>query len=345
MATLAVMDSGTWTTAASKPSLAFGDLEYGVLSAEQEMWVWNGFPSRVVAEAVGTGDNVTETFSLDHSGVCSPCLIVYLDGVAATSGVDYTPDHTAGTVTFLSGHIPGTGVAITATYLHTMVTGDLDTVHIVARRKLQMLGVTSQVAFVLAVAVARVFEVYIDGTQNTDWAFSASTNTLTFDTAPTEDATIVVYCEDETATQQVFRTRSYGISDPYGGSGMSSDAEATATAIGGATTISTWTYLGVGDASETQFEIGYSPIVAGSVSVKVGDTETTDFTVATLTGIITLGSAPASGVSVYAKYTYEHAHQIGAISAGCARQIYVKALVPLAPTLSGGLAEIDFVAV
>lgn len=344
MATPLFKTTGVWTTAAAKTSLSFGDLECGTASTEQEIWIWNGFPTKVTAEAVGTGDGVTAAFSLDNANLCSPCLVVYLDGTAATSGVDYTPDYAAGTVTFLSGHIPASGIAITATYLHTAVTGDLSTIHLLARRKLQLLG-TGNTDFTLSVVCTRVFDVLVDGIAETGWTFTAGTNLLAFSSAPALNANIVVYAEDETATEQVFHVRSAGIADPYGGSGMSSDSEAASTAIGGIVTVSEWEDLGVGDGEIMTFETAHAPLLVSTVQVKVGDVTISNFSVSRISGIITLEAAPDSSTHVYAKYSYDAAHQIGAISAGCGRQIYIKAVAPISPDLGGALAEFEVLAV
>ena len=344
MATPLFKTTGAWSTAAAKTSVSFGDLECGTTAAEQELWIWNGFPTKVTAEAVGTGDGATAAFSLDNANVCSPCLVVYLDGTAVTSGVDFTPDYTAGTVTFLSGHIPASGVVITATYLHTAVTGDLSTIHLLARRKLQLLG-TGNTDFTLSVVCTRVFDVFVDGVAVTGWTFTAGTNVLAFSSAPVSEAQIVVYAEDETATEQVFRVRSVGIADPYGGSGMSSDSESSSTAIGGIVTISEWEDLGVGDSEKLTFETANSPLLTTTVQVKVGDVTISNFSVSRISGIITLDAAPDNSTHVYAKYSYDAAHQIGAIAAGCGRQIYIKAVASISPNLGGALAEFEVLAV
>lgn len=344
MATPLFKTTGVWSTAAAKTSVSFGDLECGTTAAEQELWIWNGFPARVTAEAVGTGDGEATVFSLDNANVCSPCLIVYLDGTAATSGVDYTPDYTAGTITFASGHIPALGVVITATYLHAAVTGDLSTIHLLARRKIQLVG-TGATDFTLPVICARVFEVFVNSVEETGWTFAAGTNVLAFSSAPASEAQIAVYAEDETATEQVFRVRSVGIADPYGGSGMSSDSESSSTAIGGIVTISEWEDLGVGDSEKLTFETANSPLLTTTVQVKVGNVTISNFSVSRITGVITLESAPDSSTHVYAKYSYDAAHQIGAIAAGCGRQIYIKAVAPISPNLGGALAEFEVLAV
>jgi hypothetical protein len=344
MATPLFKTTGVWTTAAAKATLTFGELECGTTSAEQELWIWNGFPTRVTDEAVGTGDGETTAFSLDNANVCSPCLVVYLDGVAATSGVDYTPDYTAGTVTFLAGHIPASAVVITATYLHTAVAGGLSTLYLLARRKIQMLG-TGNASLTLPIVCSRVFEVFVGGIAETGWTFTAGTNVLAFSSAPALNAQIVVYAEDETATEQVFRVRSVGIADPYGGSGMSSDSEISTTAIGGIATVAEWEDLGVGDGETMTFETAHAPLIVSTVQAKVGDVTISNFSVSRITGVITLEAAPDSSTHVYAKYSYDAAHQIGAITAGCGRQIYVKAVIPVAPTLAAASAELEVLAV
>jgi uncharacterized protein (TIGR02217 family) len=42
---------------------------------------------------------------------------VAVDGVVATEGTAFTVDTTTGVITFLAGHIPGTGAAVTAGFL------------------------------------------------------------------------------------------------------------------------------------------------------------------------------------------------------------------------------------
>lgn len=81
-------------------------------------------------QVIGTGDGETATFQLlkTYGAAYAPyqrpvvkpvagSVEVAVAGVAAESGVDFSCDATAGIVTFLSGHIPADGAAITAGFL------------------------------------------------------------------------------------------------------------------------------------------------------------------------------------------------------------------------------------
>jgi uncharacterized protein (TIGR02217 family) len=81
-------------------------------------------------QAIGTGDGSTAAFQLvkTYGGAFSPyqrpivkpvagSVRVAVDGVVATEGTAFTVDTTTGVITFLAGHIPGTGAAVTAGFL------------------------------------------------------------------------------------------------------------------------------------------------------------------------------------------------------------------------------------
>ena len=81
-------------------------------------------------QAIGTGDGSTAAFQLvkTYGGAFSPyqrpivkpvagSVRVAVDGVVATEGTAFTVDTTTGVITFLAGHIPATGAAVTAGFL------------------------------------------------------------------------------------------------------------------------------------------------------------------------------------------------------------------------------------
>ena len=81
-------------------------------------------------QAIGTGDGVAAAFQLmkTYGGAFSPyqrpiakpvagSVAVAVDGVVQSEGTAFTVDTTTGIVTFLAGHIPATGAAVTAGFL------------------------------------------------------------------------------------------------------------------------------------------------------------------------------------------------------------------------------------
>jgi len=81
-------------------------------------------------QAIGTGDGARAAFQLakTYGSLYSPyqrpiakpvsgSVRVAVDGIEATEGADFTLDATTGIVTFLAGHIPPNGAAVTAGFL------------------------------------------------------------------------------------------------------------------------------------------------------------------------------------------------------------------------------------
>jgi uncharacterized protein (TIGR02217 family) len=81
-------------------------------------------------QVIGTGDGTTAVFALTrtYGGIHAPyqrpiakpvpgSVTVAVAGVAATDGIDFTCDTTTGLVTFLPGHVPAAGAAVTAGFL------------------------------------------------------------------------------------------------------------------------------------------------------------------------------------------------------------------------------------
>ena len=81
-------------------------------------------------QAIGTGDGVAAAFQLmkTYGGAFSPyqrpiakpvagSVVVAVDGVVQAEGTAFTVDTTTGIVTFLTGHIPATGAAVSAGFL------------------------------------------------------------------------------------------------------------------------------------------------------------------------------------------------------------------------------------
>jgi hypothetical protein len=88
----------------------------------------------VVDEAVGTGDGVEDTFSLDNTPVMPGSLTVYIDGTPQTETTDYTVDYVAGEITFTTA--PAGSEVITASYDYVAGAGSLT-------GDVQVMGVTS----------------------------------------------------------------------------------------------------------------------------------------------------------------------------------------------------------
>jgi uncharacterized protein (TIGR02217 family) len=81
-------------------------------------------------QVLGTGDGTTATFQLvkNYGSIYAPyqrpivkpvagSVRVAVNGVERTGGTDFTLDATTGIVTFLAGHIPPAGAAVTAGFL------------------------------------------------------------------------------------------------------------------------------------------------------------------------------------------------------------------------------------
>ena len=81
-------------------------------------------------QAIGVGDGATAVFALakTYGGIHAPyarpivkpvegSVRVAVDGIEAGEGVAFACDVTAGTVTFLPGHVPAVGAAVTAGFL------------------------------------------------------------------------------------------------------------------------------------------------------------------------------------------------------------------------------------
>jgi uncharacterized protein (TIGR02217 family) len=81
-------------------------------------------------QAIGTGDGTSVTFALakTYGSLYSPyqrpiakpvegSVRVAVDGSEAAEGTDFSVDSTTGIVTFLAGHIPASGAAVTAGFL------------------------------------------------------------------------------------------------------------------------------------------------------------------------------------------------------------------------------------
>jgi uncharacterized protein (TIGR02217 family) len=81
-------------------------------------------------QVIGTGDGLTDTFALVkiYGALYSPyqrpiakpvagSVRVAVAGTEAAEGTDFTVDTTAGAVTFLAGHTPASGEAVTAGFL------------------------------------------------------------------------------------------------------------------------------------------------------------------------------------------------------------------------------------
>jgi hypothetical protein len=61
--------------------------------------------------------------------------------------------------------------------------------------------------------------------------------------------------------------------------------------------------VGTGDGSKTAFNLAHYPVKPGSLTIKLGSTVTTDYSVDLETGVLTFNSAPGSGVAITADYS------------------------------------------
>ncbi len=82
-----------------------------------------------IDQPVGLGDGIETTYQLKKTYQSGPAssvrditkpvegtVLVNVDGVEQTSGVEFVVDHTSGVLTFLSGHVPASGAAISCGY-------------------------------------------------------------------------------------------------------------------------------------------------------------------------------------------------------------------------------------
>jgi uncharacterized protein (TIGR02217 family) len=89
-----------------------------------------GVPVTPLDQAIGTGDGVTATFPLlkTYGSIYAPygrpiakpvagSIRVAVGGSEVTTGIAFTCDATTGIVTFLAGHIPAMGAAVSAGFL------------------------------------------------------------------------------------------------------------------------------------------------------------------------------------------------------------------------------------
>ncbi len=95
---------------------------------------WKSCPPEQLATAldqsIGSGDGGTAVFQLSKTygsafapwrrAITKPVdgsVLVAVDGALQQPGTDYAIDHATGSVTFLAGHVPALGAAITAGYV------------------------------------------------------------------------------------------------------------------------------------------------------------------------------------------------------------------------------------
>jgi uncharacterized protein (TIGR02217 family) len=89
-----------------------------------------GSTAAATDQAIGSGDGTTATFQLvkTYGAAYAPyqrpivkpvdgSVLVAVAGAEATAGTDFTVDSTTGIVTFLAGHIPASGAAVTAGFM------------------------------------------------------------------------------------------------------------------------------------------------------------------------------------------------------------------------------------
>lgn len=82
---------------------------------------YNSGTTTVTEEAVGTGDDETVSFALDHGSVVEQSEVVTVGGSPVTRGTDYTVDYDNGTLQFFSA--PAGSAAIVATYDYVSSSG------------------------------------------------------------------------------------------------------------------------------------------------------------------------------------------------------------------------------
>jgi hypothetical protein len=79
-----------------------------------------GTPGARPARNIGTGDGATLTFTIPAKETSG--IVVYVNGVAKTAGVDYNVSVGTGSqgedqIVFIAGHAPGNGLAVTVAFL------------------------------------------------------------------------------------------------------------------------------------------------------------------------------------------------------------------------------------
>jgi hypothetical protein len=313
--------------------LGFGARPLGGSSNPIEIEVWNDKPATITNESVGTGDGLNPTFGLAHGNIyASASLTVKVAGVTKTETTQYTVNRTTGVITFLPGHIPTAGQAVTASYSYGTGAGTASDVYLLARRRETFVS-SGSAAFTLAVIPSMVYEVTVDDVLTDD--YTTSDNVVTLGSAPGSGSMVVIIYEDESCSLQMIQVKSSGVTDPFSQSPVD-DAESAYIGIGGHADVSGES-VGTGDDSTVIFNLDYPCIIDGTLEVEVDGSPVTNFTLDPIRGEIEFDTAPGDTLAITASYSRYKVHEIGAIPAACARKIQTRGHA--ATTATQGTAE------
>ncbi len=304
----------------------FGAKDTGTTSTQIGFKIWNDRPVTVTGELLGTGDGTRTSFPTAFKPIVNHanCAIaVKVDGVAATG---YTIDHENGNISF--GTPPASGVVVTCDYAYSVGSVDAATVVLIVEQTAGFVGDGSDHTFSLPTACIQAVKLLVAGIEIPSSGFSLQDSgmTLYISEAPAVGAAIQFYYVDAVCQGGYYEVRSSGVQNPYSQSGMADDAESAFFKLGGLFTL-TSRLLGTGDGTIKVFSTG-TPILRTVTQVTVGGVETTDYSVNNVTGVITLGTAPANAAEVRATYTYERGHKIGNIKQWTGRTAYLRVALP-----------------
>lgn len=199
-----------------------------------------------------------------------------------------------------------------------------DVVFLLARRH-ESFTSTGAATLTLSAPASEIYEIYVDGEKHENFShLTPGVITWTAGYVPEEGAVIAVTYEDESCTKQVLRVRSSGVVDPEA-TGIADDAQAESTGIGGTEYVEDEA-VGTGDGSEVTFSLANPCIHA--LTVFLGGTPTTAYTLDEISGIIEFNTAPALDVVITATYHHYKVLQLGPIPPEAGRTIHVKAFAP-----------------
>lgn len=319
-------------------NVSFGARPLGGTSNPVTVQIWNDKPEKVEDELLGVGDGATSVFQLDHFPLIqhSP-YIVKVSGVPKTEGVDYSLDRIAGTVTFLSGHIPASG-DIEATYYYGSGAGEAENVFVLARCRFT--STTFDGSVQLPTMPSMVYEVAVNDVATLD--YTVNDDIVTLDSPPSGGAIMGVIYEDESCALQMLQVKSDGVEDPFT-VGIVDDEQTGYLGVGGHKIVAEH-ILDTGDDVKVVFKLNDACIIENTLVVKVdGDEE--NVLLDPVVGEIEFNTAPGTGKEIKVSYKCYKARQIGSIPPGCARHVQLRGHAPTTATQTRGEAFVEVWAV
>lgn len=306
--------------------LDYGTIDTGSTSVQIGSRLWNDRAVAVTGELLGTGDGVKTSFPTTYKPLVNHanCTIaVMTDGNPATG---YTIDHTNGLVLFSTA--PASGVVVTCNYAYSVGSTDAAAVVLVIEQTAAWAGDGATKSFSLASRCLQPIKVMVAGVEipSSGYEIRDSGMTLFLSEAPTVNAAVQFYYVDTVCQGGYYEARSSGIDNPYSQTGFVDDSESAFYRIGGLFSV-TGKLVGTGNGSTVAFSLG-DTMVRSLGTVTVGGTETTDYALNNVTGVVTFGTAPSSGAEIRATYVYERSHRIGNIKQWCGRRLYLRAAIP-----------------